>query len=164
MTDSMILYVVTNNTTGFQYVGATSRPLAVRWREHIRNAEAGRGWALHDALRQYGPDAFSVAVVATAESWDDLCQQETALIVRLGCLVPGGYNITTGGEGCPGRKMPAEVRAKISKAHLGKTLTAEHRAKLSLSKQGVKMPPRSAEHRAKIAEGLRKAWVRRKDK
>jgi len=60
-----------------------------------------------------------------------------------------------------GHKVSPEVRAKISKAHKGKTLSTEHRAKLSAAKMGKKMP-RTPEHSAKISEGLRRAWARKK--
>lgn len=66
------------------------------------------------------------------------------------------------GAASRGRVLSDDTRKKLSIAHTGKTLTAEHRAKLSAAKTGRKQKPRTAEHSAKIAEGQRKAWARRK--
>jgi group I intron endonuclease len=65
------------------------------------------------------------------------------------------------GAASKGHPVLPEVRAKLSKAHLGKKLSVEHRAKLSAAKIGKKLP-HTPEHAAKIAEGLRRAWARRK--
>lgn len=158
----MIIYLVTNTVNGMQYVGVTSRSLVKRWGEHKTDAKAGRGWALHVAIRRYGPDAFDVTEIGRGDDWPALCKREQDLIAELGCLSPAGYNLTPGGEGNPGRVVTIETRAKLRMAHTGKTLSAEHRAKLSAAKMGKKMPPRSPEHCAKIAAGLRRAWQRRR--
>jgi group I intron endonuclease len=87
-----------------------------------------------------------------------------------------------------GIKRSAVTKAKISHLHKGKPKSPEHRAKLSDSLKGRVPPhalgPKSAEHRAKIgaahrgrtngsfsperkakvSEGLRAAWARRKQK
>lgn len=158
----MILYVITNSITGMQYVGVTSRTLNKRWREHKSDARAGRGWALHVAIRRYGADAFEVVEIERGDDWDALCKREQDLIVELGCLSPKGYNLTPGGEGNPGRVVSIETRAKLRAAKIGKPLSSEHRAKMSAAKIGKKMPPRTAEHCAKISAGLVRAHARRK--
>lgn len=66
------------------------------------------------------------------------------------------------GAASKGHVLSPEARAKISLKHMGKTLSPEHRAKLSAAKVGKKRPPRSDEHSAKISEGLKRAWARRK--
>ena len=47
-----------------------------------------------------------------------------------------GYNQTEGGEGIAGFKHTEETRRKQSEAHKGKTLSKEHRQKLSESHKG----------------------------
>lgn len=158
----MILYVITNSLNGLRYVGITSRSLGKRWAEHISDAQQGRGWALHEAIRVFGPEAFRVEPIESQGDWESFCRKEQDLIAELGCLVPNGYNICAGGEGTAGYSHTEATKAKIAKAHKGKKLTADHRAKLSAAKVGKKRPPRSAEHSARIAAGLRKAWARRK--
>lgn len=158
----MRLYLITNKVDGKQYVGITSRPLSARWAEHLSAARRRKGWALHVAIREHGPDAFTISEVCSEEDWHSLCEKECNLISSLGCMVPNGYNITTGGEGRPGFKVSDETKAKISAAHKGKILTVEHREKLSKVKTGKRMPPRSDSHRAKISAGLVRAHARRR--
>ncbi len=65
-------------------------------------------------------------------------------------------------ETSKGRRHTDQSRQKLSEAHKGKKLSDEHRRKLSEAHKGKKMKPRSKEHAAKISEGLRRAWARRK--
>lgn len=158
----MLIYLVTNRVDGKKYIGVTSRLLPARWREHVADAQNGRGWALHDAIRAHGADAFDVVLLESVADWQTACGREQHFIVECGCLAPAGYNLTWGGEGTPGRKHSDETKAKISAAHKGKKLSTEHRRKLSAAKQGKKMPKRTAAHSAKISAGLKRAWARRK--
>lgn len=61
-----------------------------------------------------------------------------------------------------GIKRSAAFKAAVSAARKGQRLSAEHRAKLSAAKIGKKRAPRTKEHSAKISEGLRAAWARRR--
>lgn len=158
----MILYMVINRVANRRYIGITSRGLRQRWLEHLADARSGRGWALHDAIRQYGDDAFEIVEIERSDDWGRLCSCERQAIAKFNCIAPHGYNLTPGGEGGLGRVVSPETRAKISAARKGKPLSDEHRAKLSAAKTGKKMPPRTAEHCAKISDGLKRAWQRRR--
>ena len=187
-------YLVTNQANGKRYIGISGKAPGERWVEHLENARAGTGSALHCAIRKYGTAAFVVESLACALDWDAICACERTLIVQWGTRSPTGYNLTVGGDGVVG--LPPEIRQRISKknkgrkhtpeakrrigeagrgrrhspsslaalrqAHLGKKLTTAHRKKLSQAKFGKKLPPRSALHAARISEGLRRAWVRRR--
>lgn len=175
---AMIAYLITNTLNGHKYVGITSKTLARRWSNHKAAAANGGQHALHRALRKYGVDVFTVERVFSCGTATELMQMEQELIRKYETRSPHGYNMTDGGDGAPGlthtvvarEKIGAywrgkhrsdETKRKIGKAHLGKTLSPEHRAKLSAAKQGKPMPPRSAEHRRKISEGLRRAHIRK---
>lgn len=156
----MHLYVITNSVNARVYVGITTKLLKYRWREHLKDAEGGVDRALYRAMRRYGADKFSIHAVGSADTWEDLCLKEVNLIrwfKRKNC-----YNMTDGGEGNPGCPKSPETREKIRQKHLGKTLSDEHRMKLSVAKLGKKMPPRTLEHSARISEGLVRAHARRK--
>lgn len=60
------------------------------------------------------------------------------------------------------RVVSESTKAAISKKHSGKKLSQAHREKLSASKVGKKMPPRSEIHKAKISAGLVLAHARKK--
>ena len=155
----MHLYIIENSVNSRVYVGITTRSLAKRWAEHMGDARRGVDRALYKAMRKYGIEKFTIRSVETADSWDDLCLKEIALLKTLKKKVK--YNYSSGGDGCAGYKIPEVTRKKMRLAHLGKKLSSEHRAKLSAAKTGKKMPPRSTEHSRKISEGLKAAWKRR---
>ena len=175
----MRAYVITNTINGKQYVGITRQSVAMRWKWHVSSARTDRQHAICRAIRKYGVKAFTIAEVAEGASWDELCETEKTLIFIYATRAPRGYNLTDGGQGgkgvsqslearkkisvaVRGRKLSSETKEKISKSHIGKTLSKEHKEKLSIAKLGKKLSPRSKEHAAKISEGLRRAWARRK--
>lgn len=160
------LYVITRRETGKRYFGYTSEKPEQRWWRHKNHAVKDDGYALHDAIRKYGVDAFDFLVLAEFTSLDDARAAEIAHIAehKTNCRREGhcGYNMTDGGEGATGYTHSEEIRARISQSKRGRAQpwskrpkTAEHRANLSASKRGKKFSP---EH----IEALRKAARRRK--
>lgn len=66
------------------------------------------------------------------------------------------------GDASRGKPRSDEVKAKISAGHKGKVHSEETRKKLSQINLGKKTGPRTEEQKARIAEGTRKAWIKRK--
>lgn len=62
-----------------------------------------------------------------------------------------GYTLLNLREAGPRGKLPSETKARISRAHLGKTHSFETRRKISLKKRGVKL---SKKHRTNIGKGV----------
>lgn len=158
----MLAYLITNRINGKRYVGITTRTEAVRWRQHQRRVAAGSRHALHQAIAKHGADAFSVEVIARADSLEALRTIEVEAIARLGTFGRGGYNMTAGGEGAAGYRHTAEevearrrrrlgakhsegARAKMSAAHTESRHTPESRAKISAANKGRQMPPSHSE-------------------
>ena len=87
------------------YFGITTGSLAKRWREHKCAAKTGNENVLYRAMRKYGNDAFSITLVYEATSQVEMFAVEKGLIAQYGTFVgAGGYNLTSGGEGCFGNK------------------------------------------------------------
>lgn len=147
----MIAYIITNTISRRKYIGITSRTLPRRWNEHLLSAARGCSFALHRAIRKHGTAAFTIQQVATAMSIADLLAVEVMLIAQHRTMRPKGYNMTTGGEGAPGRTPSLLTRKKLSAAHKGKTLSVEHRKKMALAKVGRKRGAMSQTHRDRIA-------------
>ena len=158
----MILYVIENTITARLYVGITGRRLSQRWAEHMKSYRDGVRLPIYMAMRKHGVENFSIRKVDAADSWESLCEKEVALIEILTKRLC--YNASRGGEGSPGHKVSNETREKIRAKHVGKKLSPEHKAKLSAAKLGKKLPPRTAEHAAKISQGLVAAHARKKAK
>lgn len=86
----MIIYCITNNINGKQYVGLTMRSIEERFREHCK-AESVIG----RAIRKYGVDSFSIEVIDTAETAEELWEKESHWIKEKRSFHVG-YNRTSG--------------------------------------------------------------------
>lgn len=135
----MVVYLFTNLVNGKKYVGKTThRYPCHRWNAHYRAAERGLSDTFfHRALRKYGRDGFSVSIVGRFETEADLSLAEQLFIQEHGSVAPGGYNLTTGGEGTSGRTHSETTRSRIRANHprnwLGKRHSTETREKMSAS-------------------------------
>ena len=148
------IYVLTCMITGEQYVGKALKTTAEkRWDQHIASALVKKSTCLiHKAIRKYGVENFTAEVVQCCTA-DKLNAAEKCWVKKLGTLVPGGYNLTIGGEGSYGfkhkpktkRKMAATAlkvwqrdghRQMMSKLHVGYTVPLERRERISASLMG----------------------------
>jgi group I intron endonuclease len=148
------VYLLRNLVNGKGYVGIALDENA-RWTSHIHDAyDKGSQYPIHRAIRKYGVQNFSAEVIYR-------CTEALLLIVeryfvrKLRTHVSqGGYNQTWGGDGVLGLKFTKESKRRLSEshlayfkthpeageavrqAHLGKSLAAEHRAKISAKNTG----------------------------
>lgn len=111
MTGIYNIYLVVD-PEGFGYVGASSRPADVRWRQHFGCPP--RPWpgrekaAICDAIKRHGRDGFTFHHLASAIGPDNAAEVEGALIAQYGTRSPNGYNRQTrGGNGLRGRNFSA---------------------------------------------------------
>lgn len=159
------LYKIACSANGKAYIGYTSKTAEERFQTHLLNAKWKRKTALYNAIRKYGPEAFSVKVLLVCADHASACEQEVRLIAETSCLLPAGYNMTTGGDGVPlteeqraaagakkrGVCSPKQLAA--NQRRKGQKASDETRAKLSAARRGRKQ---SAEHAAKRAASFRK--------
>jgi group I intron endonuclease len=126
----MIIYLITNNVNGKVYVGKTNQSLKRRWSNHKSVANQGHGTYLHNAIRKYGADNFSVTEVLVAlptAAQEDLSGWEREIISAMGTTNHDlGYNLTEGGEGSLGFVMSEETKLKMRNSHLGVKFSEEH--------------------------------------
>jgi group I intron endonuclease len=141
--------------SGKRYVGQSRGGMSARWREHVQEAASGADRLLCRAIRKYGADAFRHEVLEQCDTQAGAYAAERRWISQRGTLAPAGYNMTTGGDGCPGGC--AEVSAKRraawtperrqrfgaltsarNRASAGKTRSPEFCAKVSAALRGNK--------------------------
>ena len=141
------------------YVGFTSGTIEERWKEHCWDAKRMTPFVLHNAIRKYGVESFSVETIYTSEDLDHtLNVMENRFITEHNTFIHsdgGGYNMTMGGEGSFGRKNSTETRRKMSEAQKGKPKSDETRRKMSEALKGRKGKSRSDETRRKMSESLK---------
>ena len=104
----MICYVATHNDSGQRYVGITKHGLKARRSQHERDAMNTRlDVPFHNALREYGKDAFTWKVVAEGED-EAIKLLEHVLIERWRTNELGGFNAVGGYAVPPVRDLEAD--------------------------------------------------------
>lgn len=106
---------MTHISSGKQYVGITIQSLDRRWRYHLEQSRAGHiksEVSLHEAIRQHGPDSFSIEKIDCGKSKSGLEIKEREWIKRLDSLYPNGFNISTGGTSGGSNTKPTIVDEK----------------------------------------------------
>lgn len=99
-----VIYLITNNLNGKQYVGKTTRSLNIRMNHH----KCGGDLHIDRAIRKYGRENFTVEVLEECYTVEQLNEREIFWIAALNCKHPNGYNHTDGGEGTAGLKHTYE--------------------------------------------------------
>lgn len=96
------VYLLTCAANGKQYVGQTTQNLKYRFDQHFyssrKTSSSRRNTPLAKAIRKYGKDNFSISLLCSCSSQDELNLMEDLYIACLGTLVDnGGYNLERGG-------------------------------------------------------------------
>lgn len=95
MMRSYDVYKITNKVNNKIYIGITSKGLSARWKEHLYNAEHGCPFKLHNAIRKYGKENFSIELIDFCNSWEELEEKEKQYISEYNTLSDEfGYNMT----------------------------------------------------------------------
>lgn len=147
------IWCVYKHTTpsGKVYIGITSQKPERRWRN-------GHGYgncvAFWNAIQKYGWDNIKHEILENNLSNEDACEKEKLYIEQYQSTNPKyGYNITSGGSGCPGLKgeknplygIPrsekdkqtiSEAIRKYYETHERKPISEETRKKLSIANSG----------------------------
>lgn len=149
------IYLVKNKINGKCYIGKTSQTIKKRWAVHVSDKRGGCRY-LHNAIKKYGKDNFSVVELDIADSEKELTSKEKFWIKEYSTLVPKGYNLTGGGEGASNpceetRHKLRESKLGFKNPNFGKPLSDETKRKLSQSLKGRNF---SSEHRNKISKAL----------
>jgi len=91
-----IIYSGVNNITHKQYIGATTRSLKKRIKEHYDVAFTSKGSYFTNELFLYGFDKFQFEIIDKADSLDELARKESYYINYYNTLL-SGYNSDRGG-------------------------------------------------------------------
>ena len=91
----MVIYLVTNKINGKRYVGQTVRTLNERWKDHCRVKDDNY---FHRAIHKYGKENFTIEVIDSATTLDELDEKEIYWIHKLNTIFPKGYNLKEGGN------------------------------------------------------------------
>ena len=71
-----IIYLITNQINGHQYVGQTTTTLQLRWRKHVSKSKEANPTGLAAAIKKYGEENFTKEILCTCTSKEELNQKE----------------------------------------------------------------------------------------
>jgi group I intron endonuclease len=133
-------YRATNTVNRKSYIGFATNPQQ-RWREHKRDADKGRGYVFHEAIRKHGWNAFEFEVLCCGKDKRAMLEYvEPALIDQYQSSIgKNGYNMHRVVIGASGRKddkrksRTPEQKAIISKKTREAMASPEVREQLSKS-------------------------------
>lgn len=141
------IYKVTNNINGNIYIGQTSRTIQQRWNDHIYQTyspiEPYKS-ALHDAIKKYGQDSFTVTEVEQCAN-DKLNEREIYWIDYYNSYNKG-YNLSRGGGGwrkCDDEKLMElwnagySVAEMIEMIDIGRDTISNHLKSLGVSGEEI---------------------------
>ena len=135
----MIIYKITNNVNGKIYVGQTTKTAEQRLRKHWSeaNCEFRPENYFHNALLKYGIDNFTIEVIDTAETLEELNQKEIYWIDKLDATNKDiGYNLMSGGKsGIKNEETKQKISEKKKLNWQDKELAARMKAGLEKATQ-----------------------------
>lgn len=107
---------------GKVYIGKTKEPFK-RIKNHKANARSRTRYKsnyLYNAIRKYGIESFKFELLLSVLNIEYMNEFEIEIIKQYNSIIPNGYNLTAGGDGTLGIKMPEETKRKISEKNKGK--------------------------------------------
>jgi len=127
------VYAIENTVNGHRYIGSTTNYKS-RWHTHRSTLRRGvhHSFILQKAWNKYGAQAFEFKLLLVCPK-DQRIEYENLLmpLQHYNVLRTAKESFVRGGW-----RHSDEFKAKLSALHSGKTLTNEHRAKLSLHRKG----------------------------
>lgn len=109
----MFVYKISNSVNNKVYIGQTIRPIEDRFKRHINDAmNEILDTHFARAIRLYGPDKFSIEVIDTALTQEELTQKEHDWIVYYNSI-EDGYNETDAISKCGGNTYRSKTKEEL---------------------------------------------------
>jgi group I intron endonuclease len=89
------IYKVTNTKNDKIYIGATTKSIEDRKKDHLKKSKKGKSYAFQNAIATYGTDAFKWEKVDFATTINELAQKEKEYILKYNSKEQG-YNSDSG--------------------------------------------------------------------
>ncbi|WP_345820512.1 GIY-YIG nuclease family protein [Methylobacterium fujisawaense] len=137
-----VVYRIGNGLDGKAYIGRTINPHS-RWKTHKAYARSGRGFSLHQAMRECGVDNFSFDIIGEFDALDDAKRAEFEAIAAGVTNDPErGYNLTAGGDDQPeiarlAVAFVASRRATDEEAEIARSSARAKKAAVTLGREAV---------------------------
>ena len=111
------IYKITNFVNNKIYIGASTNGAEFRLKQHIFKANNGSNYPLHQAIREFGKDAFYAEDIEECSDFETMNVRETYWIAQLGSTDEKiGYNVRCGGGI---HRHDEQAKKKIGDFHRG---------------------------------------------
>lgn len=128
------IYKIVNTTNNKIYIGLTTQPIQKRFDLHCWKAASGSNYPLHEAIREFGKDSFSITTIETTHDTIVARELEKAFIKLFNSQDKSiGYNTTAGGEYF---EVTDDMRKAMSLVQKGRRHTEAFKAVLQYTKDG----------------------------
>jgi hypothetical protein len=94
--NNYVIYKVENLVNGQVYIGATTKSLNTRKKEHLRDAKRVSGTKFYQSITTFGVNCFKWEAIDIANTLNDLAQKEKEYIIKYDSK-NNGLNIDSGG-------------------------------------------------------------------
>lgn len=96
MKNEYVIYKATNIITKLVYIGASTKTIEDRKKDHLKKSKKGKSYAFQQAMVTYGAEAFKWEQIDTAVTTDELAKKEKEYILDYDSK-ENGYNSDNGG-------------------------------------------------------------------
>ena len=149
------IYCHTHIDSDRRYIGLTRQTWQARWDSHVSQALSRKGgWGhFQNAIRKYGPDAFSHEALATCWDLDGANHTEQQLIVQYDTRNPAkGFNLAKGGAHTPHPIKNPWDRPEYRAKNLPRLITATHTPQARANNKAALNTPESKAKRAALSK------------
>jgi group I intron endonuclease len=143
-----------------------SRDIHARWYTAYELGHCKSQPKIYNALKKYGYDGFEKRVIELCDEGvpqDVLDIKEQSWIQHFDS-VNRGYNCTLGGQGRLGKPHSEETKRKLRQMFLGRTVSAETRAKQSKARRGIRFTEQHKKNLSTSLMGKSKSPYKRRHK
>ncbi|RRJ83243.1 GIY-YIG nuclease family protein [Aestuariirhabdus litorea] len=110
----MIVFTVSNRSTGKTYVGTTRNPLLLQWEKIVEAAESGLDYPLYREIRAQGADNFQLEEWDYTDDRSELQELEREALEALGAESLKGYKTAVAAREPAAKKPRTRTTAKRS--------------------------------------------------
>lgn len=146
-----VVYKITNTINNKIYIGQTVQKINRRFLQHCEKRKS----IISKAINKYGKQNFKVDILFIANCIEELNSKEQQFISKNNCIVPFGYNITSGGNNF---RHNQQTKRKLSLCKKNKPCKAQ-----SIAMQGKKQSLETRQKKA-LQKGIKTFLVYKNDK
>ena len=93
------IYIIRNNINNKVYVGQTTQPVEIRFKQHLKLLKTNSKQYIHRAIKKHGKENFYYEVLSEGiDELSELNRLEEIYISQHNSLAPNGYNLCPGGQ------------------------------------------------------------------